>query len=200
MGIERARVVEVHAADPTASRGGSGYQIDDRLVLTCAGVVGRGGEAVVRAAGTAPWVPAEVVWRDEGAGAALVEVDDPMALLPLPSALRWGDVVGGRPVGVMSMGFASADRRPEWPRDPVRVVGQMTPDGSLAPVDDGMRGAALFAGAEVVGVVVADRRAVPVRVLAGDPEFVSRAGGGRGLALHPVGAPSFGLPILGGNA
>ncbi len=34
MGIERARVTEVHATDSVSGRAGSGYQITDRLVLT----------------------------------------------------------------------------------------------------------------------------------------------------------------------
>lgn len=198
MGIERARVVEVFAADAASGGAGSGYQVDDRLVLTCAAVTGRSGATVVRPAGTATWVPATVVWRDDAAGASLLDVADPMSLLPYPSPLRWGDTVGGRPISVVAMGFTAADGRPEWPRDPVRYAGQMTPQGGLTTVDSGMHGAALFAGAELVGVVVGDRRAVPTRVLAGDPAFVDLAGGGRELTLLPVGAPAFGLPILGG--
>jgi hypothetical protein len=77
MGIERARVVELRA--------GSGYQVDGRLVLTSAGVVGGSGPVEVRPAGTGTWVPAAVVWHG---AAALLEVSDPTALMPSPRPLR----------------------------------------------------------------------------------------------------------------
>lgn len=194
MGIERARVLEVD------SRGvlGAGYLVGDRLVLTSVA-----GPADVRRAGTATWIPASPVWSSP-AGAAVLEVDDPAALMMPADQVRWGGIGGGRPVPVTAMGFAPAAARPQWPRDPAWFVGHVVPgeSASLAvrgspPAGDGMTGAALFAGAELVGVLLAGGRALPVTVLAGDAGFIALLGeGDAGLALVPVSAPATAFPIL----
>ncbi|MDQ4089344.1 MAG: hypothetical protein M3163_03450, partial [Actinomycetota bacterium] len=82
--------------------------------------------------------------------------------------------------------------------DPVRFVGQVVPGHAATmavtgPTDAGMTGAALFAGAELVGVVLAGGRAVPVGTLADDPAFVDVLGG---LALVSVSTPAGAFPIF----
>lgn len=182
MGIERARVVELPA--------GSGYQVDGRLVLTSAAVVGGSGAVEVRPAGTGTWVAASVVWRG---AAALLQVSDPTALLPSPRPVRWGEVVGPRPVAVAALGFPPAGGRPQWARDPQQWLGHLSADGTVQAGPDGMPGAALFAGAELVGVLADGPRAVPAATLAADEAFLDLVGG---LDLVRVETPAAGFPIL----
>ncbi|MDQ2826235.1 MAG: hypothetical protein M3Y04_04655, partial [Actinomycetota bacterium] len=218
MGIERARVIEVHARDSPTTRVGAGYQVGDRLVLTFGRIVGRDGPTAVRPGGTAVWVTSSVVWRAADGRTAVLEVDDPSVLMLSPGALRWGRVSGRGPVAVTAIGFASAHVRPERARDPVQFLGRLTPVGGTADVptlavtaggtggrpDDGMSGAALFAGPHLVGVLAVgagddDRirlSAVPIAAIATDPGFVRLLGGTEGLALTAVSAPWSGLPIL----
>ena len=191
MGIERARVVEVYAGDAASGRAGSGYQVDGRLVLTSAGVAGRSVEVEVRPAGTGAWVPASVVWR--GGGAAVIEVSDPSVLMASPGAIRWGEVVGRRPVAVTGMGFPSSAGRAKWARDPQQFVGHLSGDGSVHTGADGMAGAAVFAGAELVGVMGDGSRAVAAASLAADQAFVELVGG---VSLVPVEARAVGFPML----
>ena len=178
MGIERARVMEMRS-------GGAGYLIDDRLVLTA-------GAGAVRPAGAGRWMPTSPVWRSV-AGAALLELDDPSALMMPAERTSWGRLAGRRPVAVTAMGFPPSPS--EWPQDPVRFVGHVAPgDGAVTPAaGTGMAGAALFAGAELVGVLLAGGRAVPAATLADDPAFVEAVGG---LALVDVRAPASAFPIL----
>ena len=209
MGIERARVVEVHAAGSATGRVGSGYLISDRLVLTCGRVVDRRGSTDIRPVGMGGWLTAAVVWSAPGGDAAVMEVDDPSALMVSPDRIRWGHVTGGRPVPVTAMGFPPADVRPQWPRDPAQFLGQLVPgDGRRlgvtansagAQAGDGMSGAVLFAGAELVGVLVGGAHAVPVPALTDDPAFVEVVGEGRELEVTPVSTPAFGFPILPGG-
>lgn len=70
MGIERARVLEIHAPGGAV---GAGYLIGDRLVLTAG--AGRG-PAEVRPAGSATWLATSPVWSSP-AGAVVLELDDP---------------------------------------------------------------------------------------------------------------------------
>ncbi len=203
MGIERARVVEVRAR----AGAGSGYLVGDRLVLTAAGVAGRSGPAEVRPAGTGRWVAASVVWSGASGGAVL-DVDDPSSLMASPDRMPWGRVSGRRPVAVMAMGFGPSAAPADWPRDADRFVGHVAlgPAGDLtvtaspvsAPATAGMSGAALFAGAEVVGILLGgDRpRAVPSEAMAADPGFAALFGDRGLLALVPVTAPASGFPIL----
>ena len=190
MGIERARVVEVYAGDAASGRAGSGYQVDGGLVLTSAGVIGRSGAAEVRPAGTGSWVPASVVWRGD---AAVLEVADPSVLMASPGPIRWGELVGRRPVAVTGMGFPPAAGRPQWARDPRQFVGHLSADGSVQAGADGMAGAAVFAGAELVAVVADGSRAVPVASLVADDAFVELLGC---VSLVPVEARSVGFPML----
>jgi hypothetical protein len=206
MGVARARVVEVHAPTSPSGRVGAGYLIGDRLVLTSGRVAGRSGPSGIRPAGTATWIPSTVVWTSPSGDAAALEVDDPSALMLSPDPMRWGRLTGSRPVAVTGMGFAASDARTEWPRDAEQFLGHVVPaDGgarlavTTGTGGDGMSGAALFAGAELVGVLLADAGrpvAVPVSALAGDPGFVALFGDEGGLALAPVSTPSYGFPIL----
>ena len=186
MGIERARVLELRS-------GGAGYLLDDRLVLTA-------GAGDVRPAGTATWLATSAVCRS-AAGAALLELDDPSMLMMPPVRPSWGRVTGCRPVAVTAMGVPPSPSH--WPRDPVRLVGHVVPGDGLTmavtgPTVAGMTGAALFAGADLVGVLVAgtELRARPVSALAADPAFVEWVGTAGRLDLTSVSSPAFGLPIL----
>ena len=198
MGIERARVVEVHSATSPAGVVGSGYLVGERLVLTAGAVVGRHGPTDVRSAGTATWHSASTAWTAGPGAAALLDLDGPLA--PAGGVL-WGEITGRRPVPVAAMGFPPATSRPQHWRDPEPFFGQLTPGGGgglgvdAAP-GNGLRGAALFAGAELVAVLLAGLTTVPVATLAADPHFAALAAphaGGR-LALRPVrAAPGFSI-------
>ena len=194
MGIERARVMEVHAQGTVHA----GYLIDDRLVLTAG--TGRV-PADVRPAGAATWLAASPVWSS--AGAAVLELDDPAALMMPPVCPRWGRVTGSRAVPVMAMGFPPASSPPRWARDPEHFLGQVVPGSgaplavtSPRPAGEGMTGAALFAGAELVGVLLAGARAVPVSTLAGEAGFAGLVGDHDGLALADVSMPGTAFPML----
>ena len=182
MGIERARVMEMRS-------GGAGYLIGDRLVLTAGAVAG-----AARPAGSGTWLPASPLWK--AAGVALLELGDPEALMMPPEPASWGRVTGRRAVAVTAMGFPPVAH--DWPRDPERFVGHVMPgDGSTLAVTGAgataMTGAALFAGAELVGVLLAGGRAVPAATLADDPAFVEAVGG---LALVDVSTPASAFPIF----
>src|SRR5438045_3541677 len=100
MGIERARVVEVHARTSSARRVASGYLVGERLVLTAGAAAGGDGPTDVRPAGTATWYPAKTVWTAASGAGALLELDEPLAA---PAGMVWGDVAGPRPVAVAAM-------------------------------------------------------------------------------------------------
>src|SRR2546423_1023504 len=108
MGIERARVVEVHTAGSPAGGVATGYLVGEGLVLTVRDVVGLAPEVGV--AGTVAWCPGRPVWSAASGGAAIVEVDEKLAA---PATMRWGDVSGPKPVPVAAMGFPPARGRPE---------------------------------------------------------------------------------------
>ena len=216
MGIERARVVEVHADTSPTGAVGTGYVVTDRLVLTCARNVGRRGPTALRSAATGPWLPATTVWTSEVADAALLEVDEAWAPIATSGDVRWGEVTGKGPVGVTASGFPPAKLRPERFRDPEQFYGRAGPgDGAEGPsmsvtataaggAGEGMAGAALFAGADLVGILVVDAGgrgrtrlgAVAVRALVDDDGFVALVAPREGLRLVPVRAPSLPLPIL----
>jgi hypothetical protein len=207
MGVARARVVEVHAPTSTTARVGAGYLVGDRYVLTSGRVVGRSGPTAIRPAGTATWISSSVVWAPPSGDAAALEVDDPAALMLQAEAMRWGGITGSRPVAVTGMGFGASGTRAGWPRDAAQFRGQVVPAAGAARltvtttggVDDGLCGAALFAGAELVGVLLAEADrlwAVAVPAMAEDPAFVELFGDAGRLALAPVSAPAYGFPIL----
>ena len=206
MGIERARVAEVHGPTSATGRAGSGYFVTDRLVLTAGTVTGRRGPTDVRPAGGGTWLAASVAWMAEAGDAALLELDGGPAF-PAPAPPLWGRICGRHPMGVTAVGYPPADERPQWVRDPEWFLGQVSPPdgddrsrlavragpGSRA-VGDGMSGAAMFAGAQLVGVLVVDGGkggpvrlgAVPVTAMAADDAFVHLVGDGEDLPLAPV--------------
>lgn len=207
MGIERARVVEVHAPSSATKEVGSGYVVGDRLVLTVGRIVGRNGATHVRQAGTAVWTAASVAWAPPSGIAAVLEIDDPSMLMLSPDRTPLGRITGKRPVAVTAMGFPPSATRPDRPRDPRQFLGHVVPGDDRGPLavtgsnmaGAGMSGAALLAGAELVGLLVADGdrlQAEPVTAMAGHQAFVELFGSAGGLELTPVSAPSFGLPIL----
>jgi hypothetical protein len=188
MGIERARVVEVHAPTSPGGAVGSGYVVGDRLVLTAGRVAGRNGPTHIRPAGTATWIPASPVLAGS---VCVLEVEDPSELMLSPDPGAFGRITGTRPLAVTAMGFAASPTRPDWPRDPRQLLGHVTPGDPLRVTtivaDDGMCGAALFAGAELVGVLLSPAQAAPVAPLV--DVFA-------GVELTDVSPPAFGLPIL----
>ena len=214
MGIERARVVEVHSQASSTGRVCSGYLIADRLVLTAGGGGGRQGAADVRPASTAVWCSASRVWSAASGDAAILEIDDPSAVPAPPRALRWGQVAGKAPVAVAALGFPPVPGKPEWFRDAEQFFGHVLPDGDSADgsltvkasatsrvAGEGLHGAALFAGADLIGVLVAEAgterlRARAVSALAEDPSFVEWVGDAGRLDLTTVSGSAFGLPIL----
>jgi hypothetical protein len=197
MGIERARVMEVHAKGAAVR---AGYLIDDRFVLTAG--PGRT-PADVRPAGTATWLASSPGWSSP-AGAVVLELDDPAMLMMLPVLPRWGRITGRRPVAVTAMGFPPAAAPARWARDPEQFFGHVVPAESspmtitgARPAGDGMTGAALFAGAELVGVLLAGARALPVSALAAEPGFAGLVADERGgLALADVSTPATAFPIF----
>jgi len=199
MGIERSRVLEVHAKGGARGTVGAGYLIDDRLVLTAG--VGRA-PAEVRPAGTATWLAATPVWSSP-AGAVILELDDPEMLMMPPVRPRWGRISGGRPVAVTAVGFPPATAPTRWARDPEQFFGHLVPAESAPmtvtaarPAGDGMTGAALFAGAELVGVLLAGARALPVSALAAEPGFAGLVGERGALAMADVSTPATAFPIF----
>lgn len=204
MGIERARVVEVHARTSATGRVCSGYLVADRLVLTAGAGVGGQGSTDVRPTSTAVWCSASPVWLATSGDVAILEIDDPSAVPAPPRALRWGQVSGRGPVAVAALGFPSATGKPEWFREAEQFFGHLLPDGEVTAsptsrvAGEGLNGAALFAGADLVGVLVAGTNltARPVSALAADPSFVELVGHAGRLELTPVSSPAFGLPIL----
>jgi hypothetical protein len=210
VGIERARVVEVHSTSSATARVCSGYLVGDNLVLTAGGQ----GPAEVRPASTAVWCPANRVWSAASGDVAILEIDDPSAAMAPPGPLRWGQVSGRRPVAVTALGFPPASLKPKWFRDAEQFFGHLLPEGGAASDEslaveasaisrvagDGLNGAALFAGADLVGVLVAHAgserlRARPVSALAADPSFVERVSTTGQLDLTTVSSPAFG-PIF----
>jgi hypothetical protein len=64
------------------------------------------------------------------------------------------------------------------------------------PAGAGMSGAAVFAGAELVAVLLAGARALPGSALAGEPGFAGLGGDQGGLALADVSTPATAFPIF----
>jgi tetratricopeptide (TPR) repeat protein len=198
LGIERSRVTEVYAAGPTGSRVGSGYVVNDGLVLTARHVVNPSSSVEVRPLGQTEWMKAAVTWSDEAAEVALLRVESGGAGGDAGTPLRWGMIAGHHPVAVTAVGFPWAQVRPDATRDTEQLFGHVAPLTGLkadrysvsvttsAPDRAGggsgwagMSGAALFAGPHLVGVVVVDPArfgpdrvvAIPAAVLAPDEEF-----------------------------
>jgi len=192
MGFDRHRVMEVFTKPADgAGAWGSGYRVTATSVLTAAHVVagvsirshdeipapsGRSGRCEVRPLGVSAWVSGSVLWRDESADVALIDI--PADAPPPPSgspAPRWGVVDGVEPVSCAAVGFPWAQEQPSRVRDTEQLIGFVAPLTSVktghlsltavsaAPVARergspwaGMSGAAVFAGPYLVGVVIVD--------------------------------------------
>jgi hypothetical protein len=117
------------------------------------------------------------------------------------------------------MGFPATTVRPERARDAEQFLGHVTAavspgpsattmavtsGGSGASAGGGLSGAALFAGADVVGVLLADTDhdgrtrlgAVSAGDLADDPTFAGLVGRDDGLTVTSVRTAWSGFPIL----
>ncbi|WP_045561619.1 tetratricopeptide repeat-containing serine protease family protein [Streptomyces sp. FxanaA7] len=139
------RVVEVYSSRPEGRSGGTGYLLDDGLVLTAGHVVSRGdrrqAEVTVRLPGSEDHLPCDVEWYgyeaheppDTRMDAAVLRISSPALVPPtgdLPP-LRWGRLVTGLPeVPVDVVGYPSGmgvrrddDRGRLVLRDTVRVRG-----------------------------------------------------------------------------
>jgi hypothetical protein len=107
-------------------------------------------------------------------------------------------------VAVTAMGFAAAPAPTRWARDPEHFFGHVTPVESTTMTvtgarsdGGGMTGAALFAGAELVGLLLAGARALPVSALAGEPGFAGLVGDQPGgMVLADVSTPATAFPIF----
>ena len=125
-----------------------------------------------------------------------------MLMMP-PVRPRWGRITGRRPVAVTAMGFAPAPAPTRWARDPEHFFGHVVPAESTPmtvtaarSAGEGMRGAALFAGAELVGVLVSPAHSLPVSALAGEAGFAGLVGDDGGLALADVSTPASAFPMF----
>jgi Trypsin-like peptidase domain len=193
--VDPAWVVELYSPAAGAAAGGqvgSGYRVGPETVLTAGHVVAGlpvhgpdapvpvGGDEVgvclARPLGEPGWVPAVVIWRDEGADVAVLRLARTVPPLPAGSpGPRWGRVDGTEPVAVSAVGFPWAQERPDRVRDTEQLFGFVAPATTAkeavlavtvltAPPTAraggsawaGMSGAALFAGPFLVGVLVVD--------------------------------------------
>ncbi len=189
-----------------AARQGSGFLLTSRLVLTSAHLFdGAEGVRVAVPGGTGVQ-RGRLLWRryDEICDAALVEAAGD--LVADPAKCRIADITWGRVAGLSvwenceAIGYPRISLREGKRPDTEQIVGTLKPgssllrgryvldsahsppphtDGSSASPWQGMSGAALFAGAYLIGVVCGDPvrwgharvEAVPVSVLVGDPAF-----------------------------
>jgi len=195
-------VVEVFAAPGY----GTGYAVADDLVLTARHVLGNADRHQVRIVRDTDWLPAEVAWTSDGIDAALLRVPAaPWRDGPDSGALRWGRVIGDRPVPCHAHGFPVAQRTGAGGREveDVRGVIDVTttvlsgrysvditsatpiPLGPGVSAWQGMSGAALLGpGRQLLGVLIEDplmfgsRRleAVPATWLLEDTGFAELIG------------------------
>jgi hypothetical protein len=165
-------------------RVGSGYLLNDRIVITAAHLLGDGAVLSVRRLGEDDWIPGRPVWTSAQADVALVEFLQPMSAAIPPT--RWARMGGVDPVPCTAIGFPRFQSAPDGPRDSEQIVGDVLPLSGLVsgrltvavrtavPVSGdtmrspwaGMAGAALFAGDYLVGVIVQVSAAGNTRLLA----------------------------------
>jgi tetratricopeptide (TPR) repeat protein len=221
VGVDRHRVTELYAAGPDGEGSGSGYRLGQRLVLTARHVImpamgPTGGQLLVRPVEVPEWLPAEPIWDDEDADAALVLIrDERWRPAAAEAVLRWGELPGADPLSCAAVGFPWASTRPDRVRDTAHLYGHIAPLGQLKagrldldvasasptarPAGSpwaGMSGAAVVADSHLVGVVTVDPAryqdrlvAVPASQLLNNPEFRRRlADHGVPTEAAPVGA------------
>jgi hypothetical protein len=191
---------------------GSGYLLNERIVITAAHLLEDSAELSVRRLGEDDWTDGRPVWTSAGTDMALVELHQP-ALSAVIRPTRWARIDGADPVSCTAIGFPRFQSAPDGQRDSEQILGDVLPlsgrvsgrmnlvvrTPAAVPGDAvgspwaGMAGAALFAGDYLVGVIVQasavdNTRLFPadIRPLAEDP------------AVAPLIAPSGGdLVVIG---
>lgn len=163
------RVVQVRCRKGESWESGSGYLLDDRVVLTAAHVVAQAHLVIsveVRLLHSTSWSNASVAWADPEVDVALLRVDPPLGAVS-GAPPKYGHVEGTR-APVEAIGFPTFAVREDL-RDTEHLLGELrlfsgVRTGSLQ-VDivgqkieaqdwSGMSGAALFCKGRLVGVVI----------------------------------------------
>jgi len=174
--VRRERVVELLGPGGAGTRRGfgSGYLLDERLLLT-AGHVAEAGEGgfEARPLGWERWVAARRIWRGKECDAALLELSEPVERV---GRARLGRIAGSSPVRCGGVGFPGAQAREDEAQvvyDTEQIEGRIQPLGgakrgqlaihveSGAPKEtvegsspwEGASGAAVFSGELLVGVL-----------------------------------------------
>lgn len=179
---------------------GSGYLVEDGLVLTASHVLVTGpghvpqpGDQAEVAAAAGAWLPATVRWADPERDVALLDCPD----MRPGGAVRWGRPTGSEPLAWRAIGFPAASLDRQGGRQPEQPYGRMAPAsqrpaGLLALTVEsreayggtspwaGLSGAAVFCGDHLVGVITSvpgsyTRSLVARRCaeLCQDPEFTA---------------------------
>jgi hypothetical protein len=207
-------VVEILPSSVDAGRGGrgSGYLLDDRLVLTAGHVVGGVDEMFgVRALGRSGWVDARAVWRGEDCDLGLLELVTPEPGSEVRVAL--GRIAGAAAIDCVAVGFPDAQAREQSDvivYEPEQLAAKIAPltlakSGLLAlgvysgvPRDiavgsawQGASGAGVFCGDLLVGVLRTDPAsfgadrlvATPITSAVTQPGFVELLTGRTGQPL-----------------
>jgi KAP family P-loop domain len=166
---------------------GSGYLLNERIVITAAHLLEDSADLSVRRLGEDDWTDGRPVWMSAAADMALVELLQPaLSAVILPT--RWARIDGADPVSCTAIGFPRFQSAPDGQRDSEQILGDVLPlsgrvSGRLnfvvrtpaaVPGDAvsspwaGMAGAALFAGDYMVGVIVQASATGNTRLLAAD--------------------------------
>jgi tetratricopeptide (TPR) repeat protein len=207
VGLEESRVVRTAVSLTTGEDLyilGSGYLIADQLVLTAAhvlepaeGVVPQEGQAAEVALMGGEWQQATVAWVDAGRDVAVLSCPG----LQPHGDVRWGRLVGSKPLDWGAVGFPVASADDVAGRQPEHAFGRTSPisergAGRLALTIDsreaiggdsswaGLSGAAIFCGDHLAGVVTTDPGAYAkslvgrrVEDFCNDPRFAQVLGG-----------------------
>lgn len=136
--MERSRVVEVYCE--AGDRLGTGYLATGDTVLTAWHVVQAAApfgiveiRALARDGQRSQWFRAAVAWPTPQASRSVVDVAllvlaDPEWRSPPLAPVRWGRIVGDRPLAVTGLGFPDAARDPGGTgRDSLPLRGQIDP-------------------------------------------------------------------------
>src|SRR5450759_1065418 len=178
---------------------GTGWGTGRHVITPAMGPTG--GQLLVRPVEVPEWLPAEPIWDDEDADAALVLIrDERWRPAAGEAVLRWGELPGADPLSCAAVGFPWASTRPDRVRDTAHLYGHIAPLGQLKagrldldvasasptarPAGSpwaGMSGAAVITDSHLVGVVTVDPAryqdrlvAVPASQLLNNPEFRGR--------------------------
>jgi hypothetical protein len=192
MALDPKRVAMIWAALEKGGRVGSGYFVNDHLVLTAGFIVRESDgdkiirETKVRQLGSKEWITARLVWASTDGNMALLEHD---ALnIESSDAPEFGEITGTNPIRCTAVGFPAFKVSHDNVRDAEQLIGDILPlshtEGGLFdialttsfPTDPasrsgpspwaGMSGAAVFAGDYLVGLIVRDPAQVERRLIA----------------------------------